>query len=182
MVVTPIMTAEAIERMGTKGERLELVNGVITEKEPMGARHGETEIRLILPLGLHVLGKGLGEIYPSDTQFKIQLDPEIIHIPDIAFVRADRLPPREARTGPLPLAPDLAVEVISPNDRYVEVMEKVERYLRAGVGLVWLVDPWRRAVEVHALGRPPRVLRESDTLDGGEVLPGFTLAVAEIFQ
>jgi Uma2 family endonuclease len=182
MVVMPRITADGVERMGARGERLELVNGVITEKEPMGGWHGEAEVELLIPLYAHVKREGLGRLYPSDTQFKILRDPDIIHIPDIAFVRADRLPPREARRGPLPLAPDLAIEVMSPNDGYVEVMEKVERYLRAGVQLVWLVDPWRRAVEIHAPGQPPRVLRETDTLDGGDVLPGFSLPVADIFQ
>ena len=106
----------------------------------------------------------------------------MIVIPDLAFVRADRVPPEDERWHIAPFAPDLAVEVISPNDRYVEVMEKVERYARAGVPLVWLVDPRRRVVEVHALGQPPLTLHESDTLDGGDVLPGFALLVADIFR
>jgi Uma2 family endonuclease len=182
MVVTRPLTADDVERMGLAGERLELVDGVVQEKAPMGGWHGEAEAEIFGPLFAHVKREALGRVYPSDTQFKILRDPDIIHIPDIAFVRADRLPPRDARKGPLPLAPDLAVEVISPNDRYVEVMEKVERYQRAGVPLVWLVDPRRRVVEVHAFGRPSRVLRETDTLDGGDVLPDFHLPVADIFQ
>jgi Uma2 family endonuclease len=182
MATTRLLTAEDVVRMGSDGERMELIDGEVREKEPMGAQHGEAEIRLTLPLGLHVLSQHLGELYPSDTQFKILRDPDIIHIPDLAFVRADRLPPKNEREGILLLAPDLAIEVISPNDRYVVVMEKVERYQRAGVPLVWLVDPRRRVVEVHVLGRESRLLREGDTLDGGEVLPGFSLPVADIFR
>ena len=181
MVATHPLTAADVVRLGLAGERMELIDGELREKEPMGARLGETEIRLTLPLGFHLLGQGLGEIYPSDTQFKILRDPDIIQIPDLAFVRADRLPPKHERIGILNLAPDLAVEIVSPNDRRPRIMEKIERYQRAGVPLIWLVDPHPRTVEVHALGEPMRLLREFETLDGGEVIPGFRLLVADIF-
>ncbi len=182
MVTARLMTAADVDEMGAEGERQELIDGVLREKEPVSGRHGEVEIRMSSPLHLFVDQRGLGRVYPSDTQFRILRDPDIIRIPDVAFVRAERLPPEEVREGIMPLAPDLVVEVVSSNDRYVEVIEKVERYQRAGVPLIWLVQPRRRAVEVHVLGQVTRLLREGDVLDGGDVVPGFRLAVAEIFQ
>lgn len=182
MVVTRHLTAEDIEQMGSTGERLELADGIVWEKEPMGGWHGEAEGEIFAPLFMHVKAADLGRVYPSDTQFIILRDPDVIHIPDVAFVRADRLPPREARRGPLSLVPDLVVEVISPNDRYTEVMAKVERYQRADVPLIWLVDLSRRVVEIHSLTQPPRLLRETDILDGGDVLLDFSLPVADIFR
>ncbi len=182
MVATHPKTREDLDRLGAAGERKELIDGELREKAAVSQRHGEIEIQLTIPLGSHVLSNGLGRIYPSDTQFTVARDPDTVLIPDLAFVRADRVPPEADRWHIAPFAPDLAVEVISPSDRYVEVMEKIERYGRAGVPLVWLVDPRRRVVEVHAAGRPPITLHESETLDGGEVLPGFALLVAEIFR
>jgi hypothetical protein len=115
-VTTPLLSAEDIVRMGSQGERMELIDGVPREKEGVSGRHGEIEVQLTIPLGSHVLENQLGRIYPSDTQFKILRDPDIIHIPDLAFVRADRLPLEAERWHIMPLAPDLAVEVVSPND------------------------------------------------------------------
>ena len=182
MATTHLLTVDDVERMGSAGERMELIDGVLREKEGVSGRHGEIEAEIFGPLHAHVKRNGLGRVYPSDTQFRILRDPDVIHIPDLAFVRADRLPPEHEREGIMPLAPDLAVEVVSPNDRYVEVIEKVERYHRAGVPLVWLVQPRRRAVEVHPLGQEPRLLREGDTLDGGDVVPGFRLPIADVFR
>jgi Uma2 family endonuclease len=182
MVATRPLTAEDVERMGSAGERMELIDGVLREKEGVSQRHGEIEIQLTIPLGSHVLANGLGRIYPSDTQFVVLRDPDKILIPDLAFVRADRVPSEGERWHIAPFAPDLAVEVMSPNDSYEEVVEKVELYQRAGVLLLWLVQPRRRAVEVFALGQPPRLLHETDTLDGGDVIPGFRLPVADLFR
>jgi Uma2 family endonuclease len=182
MVATRQLTTEDVERLGSAGERMELIDGELREKAGVSQRHGEIEIRMTLPLGRHVFEHGLGEIYPSDTQFTVSHDPDTVLIPDLAFVRADRVPSEAERWHMAPFAPDLVVEVISPSDRYVEVMEKVDRYVQAGVPLIWLVDPRRRVVEVHALGRPPITLHESDTLNGGEVLPEFALLVADIVR
>jgi Uma2 family endonuclease len=102
--------------------------------------------------------------------------------PDVAFVQSDRLPPAEERDRICRFAPDLAVEVVSPTDRYVEVMEKVELYLAAGTRLVWLVEPGRRTVTVYAPGHEPHTLTDEDELDGGDVLPEFRLSVANIFR
>jgi Uma2 family endonuclease len=182
MATTRLLTAEDVERMGAAGERMELIDGVLREKEGVSQRHGEIELQISVPLYSHVIKGGLGRVYPSDTQFIVLRDPEKILIPDVAFVRAERLPPEDERWHIAPFAPDLAVEVVSPNDRFDHVIEKIELYQRAGVPLIWLVQPRRRAVEVHVLGQPPRLLREGDVLDGGDVVPGFRLPVADIFR
>jgi Uma2 family endonuclease len=178
----PRMTAAELERLGAAGERKELIDGLLREKPGMSQRHGEIEVRILSPLHVFVDANGLGRVYPSDTQFKLFRDPEIIRIPDVAFVRADRLPEESERWHIAPFAPDLVVEVVSPNDSFEDVTEEIEQYQRAGVPLIWLVQPRRRAVEVFVLGQPPRLLLEGDLLDGGDVVPGFTLPVAEIFR
>ena len=104
MLATRQKTREDVERMGAAGERMELIDGELREKGGASQRNGEIEIRLILPLGAHVLGSGLGEIYPSDTQFTVLHDPDKILIPDVAFVRADRLPPENERWRIAPFA------------------------------------------------------------------------------
>jgi len=86
------------------------------------------------------------------------------------------------RNGYFPGAPDLAVEVLSPSDSHSEVMEKIDEWLTAGTRLVWVVDPAKKTVGVYAPKRQPRILKSADQLDGEQVLPGFSLAVAEIFR
>ncbi|MGH2558110.1 MAG: Uma2 family endonuclease [Thermomicrobiales bacterium] len=179
---TTLMTVEDIERMGARGEDLELIRGVIREREPIGARHGEVGAEILIDLGIWVRQRGLGRVYTSDTQFVLARDPDVIVKPDVAYVHSDRVPPKEDRDGVYHYAPDLAVEVISPSDRYIEVMEKVELYIQAGTRLVWLVDSRGRTVTVFAGSTSPRLLTEEDDLDGGDVLPDFRLSVRQIFR
>ena len=108
-------------------------------------------------------------------------NPDKILIPDLAFVHAERLPSEADRWQIAPFPPDLAVEVVSPNEREGVVAKKVALYQRAGVELIWVVVPPLRAVVVHRLGMGPETLREGDVIDGGEVVPGFRLPVAAIF-
>jgi Uma2 family endonuclease len=105
-----------------------------------------------------------------------------VRAPDVAFVRADRMPTGRALRAFLPLAPDLAVEVLSASDTATELAEKLDDYLAAGTPLVWLVDPARRTVQVHTRDAPVRRLAAPDVLDGAPVLPGFRCAVAELFE
>jgi Uma2 family endonuclease len=100
----------------------------------------------------------------------------------VAFVRRDRLPPLGSRRGFFPGAPDLAVEVISPNDLYTEVDEKVGEWLDHGTQIVFVVNPRRRTVAVHRPGQPVRILGIDDTLDGEDIVPGWTLAVRDLFD
>ena len=104
-----------------------------------------------------------------------------MRVPDVAFVRREREDAVGIVDGYFPGPPDLAVEVISPNDRYSEVAEKVEDWLAAGTRMVVVVDSRRRVAVVHLPGREPVTLTEQDTLDGGDVVPGWSMPVADIF-
>jgi len=108
--------------------------------------------------------------------------PETVVAPDVGFVCGNRFPDGVPDRGFSPVPPDLAVEVISPTDRKADIAAKQELYRRAGVPLVWWVDPEKMMVTVHRLGQKPEVLDVSGTLDGGDVLPGFELELRSIFR
>ena len=108
-------------------------------------------------------------------------DRETVRVPDVAFVRAERMPQGEARWHLPRLAPDVAVEVLSPTDRDRDVRAKVAMYQEAGVPRIWLVEPEAQTVTVLALGQEPVTLTTADTLDGGDILPDLQIEVAEIF-
>ncbi len=183
MATTRLFTLRDLEQMDTEeAERYEVFRGMLCEVEVMGGRHVEIEVEINVPLSIWVRAHGLGRIYTESTHFVILRDPDVVLMPDVAFVQADRLPPEEERFGVMRLAPDLAVEVFSPSNRLMEMAEKVALYHRGGVRLVWVVDPRRRAVTVHVSEREPSTLSEAETLDGGDVLPGFRLAVGDIFR
>jgi len=173
-----ITTAEELLRAGDIG-RCELVRGELRMMIPPGAKHGWVAINLTGPILNHVKANSLGAVYAAETGFQISRDPDTVRAPDLAFVRADRPGPPDR--GYYPGAPDLAVEVLSPDDRPGYVRDKVAEWLEAGVRAVWVVDPRARTVVVHESNVEPRVLGDGDTLPGGDVLPGFALAVAEIF-
>lgn len=127
------------------------------------------------------MAQRLGHMTGSDGGYILEENPQTVVSPDFGFVRKERLPHGFSARGFCPTSPDLAVEVISPTDQKSDIAKKQELYRRAGVPLVWWVDPERRTVTVHWIGQEPEVLDVSSTLDGGDVLPGFTLAVEEIF-
>ena len=101
---------------------------------------------------------------------------------DVWFIRADRLPSPMPRRGFWPVAPDLAVEVISPTDRWSDLLRTVADYLEAGTRLVWVLHPEKRAAHIFATDRDVTVLDESAMLDGEDVLPGLTLSLAEVLE
>lgn len=181
MALARLLTAEDLEEMGSDAKRFELYDGVLWQKDAMGGQHGEIEIQLTRYLAPHVLDRRLGRLYPSDAHFLILRNFDKVVTPHLAFVRTDRLPPETARVGFMPVVPDFVVDVISQSDRTVAVIEKIRLYERAGVALIWLVQPRTRSVTVYILGQEPRTLREGEKLDGGEVFPGFTLAVSAVF-
>jgi Uma2 family endonuclease len=173
------MTAEELFALGddVMGE---LVDGVFVPMTPAGGPHGSINMRLAAALGAFVYPRELGELFSEQTGFVLRRRPDVVRCPDVAFVAAARLP-GGVRGGFLELAPDLAVEVLSSSNTAAEVLRKLNDYLGHGVRLVWIVDPDARTTAVHAPDASPRWLTSADTLDGGDVLPGFTMPVASLF-
>jgi Uma2 family endonuclease len=174
-------TAADLLRMPDR-DRYELVNGQLVElKVSLWSSYVAGLICNLLQNFCQP--KRLGWVLPEGTAFQCFPDaPEKVRKPDTSFIRKDRMPlDRAFEEGFIRVAPDLAVEVISPNDTAYQVDEKVQAYLRAGVRLVWVVNPDARTVEVHRHNDTGVILRESDELTGEEVLPGFTCRVSELF-
>lgn len=180
-VTTELMTAEELFRMPDDGFRYELVKGELKRMAPAGGEHGAVTINLTSPLDVHVKANNLGVVLAAETGFKIERNPDTVRAPDIAFVRRERIPAEGIPKGYWPGPPDLAVEVISPNDTYEEVDEKVARWLAAGTAMVWVLNPRRRTITVHRSNGDITVLTESDELTGEDVVPGFCIRGAEIF-
>jgi Uma2 family endonuclease len=157
----------------------ELVDGQPLEKEMGGAEHGGTGTRLIVRLGGHVETHRLGGVYGPDTTFRIGRNERL---PDAAFVSASRFPPDGEPQGIWQLAPDLAVEIVSPNDLYEKVLGKVYEYLEAGVRQVWVLSLEHRTVTVYDSPTKLTVLREADELCSEELLPGFRCHVGGLFR
>ena len=173
-----ITTAEDLLRAGDIG-RCELIRGELKTMIPAGDEHGRITVRLSGAVWNHVMSRKLGILHGAETGFILSRDPDTVRAPDLAFTRAERASP-PAR-GFVPAAPDLAVEVLSPDDRPGYVREKVTEWLEAGTLVVWVVDPRKRTVTVHEPGRRPIVLGESDVIPGRDLLPGLELAVRDVF-
>ena len=160
----------------------ELVRGKLVKVPMTGYEHGEIESNIMFALQQHVRLRGLGQVTPSDVMFRLERNPDTLRQPDVAFVRADRLPPLAQRRSYSPVVPDLAVEIRSPSNTARELAAKVADYLRAGVRLVWVVDLDTQTVTVHTPDTAPLTLSVHDEITGGAVLPEFRCLVAAFFQ
>ncbi|MEK6325794.1 MAG: Uma2 family endonuclease [Acidobacteriota bacterium] len=175
------MTADDLLRMPDDGFRYELVRGELKKMSPAGHKHGRIAGNITASLGPHVVVNKLGRIYVAEAGFLISSEPDTVRAPDVAFVNQKRLDEVGDVEGYWPGAPDLVVEVISPGDAYTEVEEKVLEWLEAGARMVVVVNPRKRAVTVYRSLTDIVVLTEEDTLDGREIVPGWTMAVKDIF-
>ena len=180
MATTVQLSAEAFAAMPDDGYRYELVHGEVVRMSPTGLQHLIIVGFLIRVLGSFVAERDLG-VVGGEGGFILDRDPDVVRAPDVVFVRKDRLPPKELRQRFAEMAPDLAVEVLSPSDTASMVNDKVLAYLEAGVQLVWVVDPSHEAVTVYGSDRRAHILGAGEALDCGDLLPGFQLPVADIF-
>ena len=178
---TQATTAEDLLRIPDDGFRYELVRGELRKMSPAGHKHGYIAMNVATPLNNHVTAKKLGRVYAAETGFFISSDPDTVRAPDVAFVSQKRLDEVGDVEGYWPGAPDLAVEVTSPNDKYAEVEEKVLEWLEAGTRMVVVVNPRKSAVTVYRSLTDIVLLTEEDLLDGGDIVPGWTIAVKDIF-
>jgi Uma2 family endonuclease len=174
-----LMTAEELLRLSLPNKRTELVKGELVVREPVGYRHGAVVMNLTLALGNFVHAHRLGRLLAAETGFKLFTNPDTVRAPDVAFIRSERVP-EPAPAGFAAMAPDLAVEVLSPDDRPGAVLEKVGDWLNAGVRLVWVIDPQRGLVRVYRADGTETLLAAGDALDGEAVLPGFACRVADV--
>lgn len=158
----------------------ELVRGVPHVCEPPGGVHGRLAMRLGARLDEHVNRLGLGTVL-VEAGYVLQRAPDTVRGPDISFISVARLALDRIPEQFIPGAPDLAVEILSPGDRWSEVEEKVSDYLAGGARLVWLVDSRERLVMVRYPDRPPTIVPADGILAGEDVVPGFELALAQLF-
>lgn len=182
MATTRLMTVDDLEALPDDGHVWELIDGELQRREPMGGRHADLGAGVLARIWWFLREHPLGRALNAEAIYLLQRDPQLAVKPDVSFVREDRLPAGDLYDKPLELVPDLVVEVVSPNDRAGNVERQIQRYLRFGVPLLWVFWPRRRAIAVYADGRLVRELGEGDELDGGDVLPGFHVPVAELFD
>ena len=178
---TNLMTAEELLDMPDDGYRYELVRGELRKMAPAGHSHGREGNKVNVSMSNHVYENDLGETYLAETGFILARSPDHVLAPDVAFVRKERAEAARDVPGFFPGVADLAVEVMSPRDRHTDVAEKVSEWLEAGAGMVIVVNPRNRTVQVYTSDGVIE-LTEADTLGGGDVVPGWTMPVADIFS
>ena len=180
---TGFVTDEELFHAPRDGQKYERVDGEI-RVTPAGFRHGAVSLQLGARLLAFVTERGLGHVVDSSTGFRWPgrkpERPDNVRSPDVSFVAAGRFPEERWPVGFAALAPDLAVEVLSPNDNSRDVLEKVGEYLHAGTRLVWVIDPETRTAAIHRSLEDVRVVREAELLDGEDVVPGFACPLKDV--
>jgi len=178
--VSDLMDPDDLLRL-PDGDRYELLDGVPKEKD-MGVKSGEIAGLLLTALNAFIRPRKLGRAYPGDAGYRYFPDrPLHVRFPDVSFVAAARVPGGRSPDGYYLLAPDLAVEVVSPHDLSEDVEKKVAEYRAAGVKLIWVISPAARTVLVRRPDGTCSELDEAGELSGEDVVPGFTCKVADLF-
>jgi Uma2 family endonuclease len=158
----------------------ELIDGHLVERKLMGAYADHIAARITSALIVFNNQQPVGWVFGSETTFQCFGSPDTLRRADVSFIRHGRLPGEKPPEGNIRIAPDLAVEVVSPTNTADEVEDKVLDYISAGVELVWVVYPHARTVHVRRKNGPPDVLDETQKLDGDSVLPGFSCAIKNL--
>jgi Uma2 family endonuclease len=177
---TKPITADALLKMGDIG-RCELIYGELVMKSPAGFGHGEIALRIGRFLGNFVEEHDLGAVLAAETGFLVERSPDLVRAPDASFVRKDRVP-KTAWSKFFPGVPDLAVEVISPDDTKREIAEKVNMWLAHGTTSCWVADPATMTLNIHRIGQKPVRLTVRDKISDEPAIPGFVLSVSKIFK
>ena len=176
-----LMTAaELLAMPSDDGKRYELIRGELIEKMPTGYPHGVVMMIIGTVLNLFVLPRGYGEVAGGDPGYLLEIGPDTVRAPDVAWIASGRVTP--GTPGFLNLVPDLAVEIKSPRNSNPAMRRKAEMWLSFGCRQVWVADPAETTITRYAPGAAPVVLTEDDTIDGGDLLPGFTAPVWSLFR
>lgn len=160
--------------------RCELVRGKVVKMCRPNPMHGRLAVKLANTLDTFVDARRLGMVF-SETGVYTERGPDSVRGPDIFYVRAENCPAPESWTEYFQTAPDLCIEIVSPSDRWLDLNTKIEEYLKAGVKLVWLIEPESQSARVYRADRAPIAILSSGVLSGEDVLPSFELPLAELF-
>ncbi|MCY4578474.1 MAG: Uma2 family endonuclease [Chloroflexi bacterium] len=179
---TRLMTADDLLGMADDGLRYELVRGELLRIMGTGLEHALIADNCYGSIRDYVRNANLGRVFTSQLGYRLASDPDTVRIPDLAFIRRERLEAVGVIKGYFPGPPDLAIEVISPNDRYRDVESKLSDYFAARTRMVILLEPDGRTAKVYRSPTDVVVLMEADTLDGADVVPGWRMPVSEIFD
>ena len=177
---TQIVTTDQLAAMPNRKD-FELVDGQLVERH-MGNKSSWVAMQIARLLADYVDEHNLGWVFVFEAGFRLDPNrPNTLRKPDVSFVRFGRLPNEEPADAYDHLAPDWAIEVLSPGETALELEEKIEEYLKAGMRLVWVINPDLKVVKVHVSGRPIEEFRSGDELTGGDVMPGFRCSVSTLF-
>jgi Uma2 family endonuclease len=179
----PLLTAEDFFDLDVPDEKTELVDGKVLRTGPAGGEHGVIALRIGAWLLMFVEQHQLGVVCAAETGFLAGRDPDTVRAPDAAFISRERMgegrPPKKF----WPVAPDLAVEVVSPSERAEQVQERVRDWFAAGARAVWMLFPGTATVHAYRSPSDVRILQRGDLLTGeGDLLPGFSCAMADLFR
>lgn len=178
---TKLVTADELFRMPNNAYRLELIEGEVRQMSPGGGAHGYVGIEIASRLANFARQHDLGCVIGAETGYVIDRHPDTVLAPDVSFLTKQQIAKSGIPDAFYPSAPALVVEVVSPNDTAEEVDDKMRRWFAAGVELGWVIYPKGRTVTVYRGLSDIRVLKGDDTLDGGNVVPGFNCRVGELF-
>lgn len=176
MTVTSLTTADELFDLSNDAFRYELVRGELRRMSPSGIAHGRVAARIVGSLINHLELDPVGEAYTAEVGFKIARNPDTVLAPDVAFVRKDRVVDTPKFYDG---APDVAFEVVSPNDSDAEVEEKAADWLRGGALAVVVVDPASKSVRIH---RSTGTMSVADAIAIDDVIPGWRLPLAKLFR
>ena len=176
------MTVEEFETYPFPDGKIELVRGEPRVMPPAAIPHGQVQMNLLRRLIPFVYDRRLGHLFTDGHGYELLALPRTVRNPDMAFVRANRIPPEGVKPGFFKGAPDLIVEVLSPSERAWELQEKINDYFASGTEEIWVIDPKRRSVMAVQLVAAVRTFDTTATFEGSTVLPGFQIEVAALFE
>jgi Uma2 family endonuclease len=176
-----LVTADELLKMPENAGRHELIRGELRDMPPPGEEHSDVATELARHMGNHVRANRLGRVY-GELGFRVSSDPDTVLIPDVSFVREERIAPGRRSQGYRIGTPDVAVEVVSPSDSIDAVEEKVFEFLLAGCSMVVVINPRRQTATVYRSFKNVVVLTRDEILEAGDLLPGWRIRLAELFD
>ena len=177
-----VSTADQLFALPADGNRYELIEGALRMMSPAGNEHGNVAMTIGASLYNHVKKNNLGKVYAAETGFLIASNPDTVRAPDAAFVSSDRLNSTELTPGYLSLAPDLIVEVVSPNDVFSDVEDKVAQWLNAGSQIVVIANPKDKTLRIYRDLTSIQVLKSGDQFESGAVCSNWIIKVDDVFE